>query len=71
MRHKSDIDVRIATLAGRQGGVVSAKQLLALGLDRLEQLRFQPYALGQNGTQATELHQSLVGIGRPRTFSVA
>ena len=34
MRHESDIDLRIAALAGRQGGVVGAAQLLALGLDR-------------------------------------
>jgi very-short-patch-repair endonuclease len=37
MRHKraaEPVDMRIAALAGRQGGVVGARQLLDLGLDR-------------------------------------
>lgn len=37
MRHKGDsesVDARIAVISGRQGGVIGAAQLMALGLDR-------------------------------------
>ena len=67
MRHKSDsesVDARIAAIAGRQGGAISAAQLMACGLDRssiarrvrrgwLHPLHRGVYAVGHRSLSAT------------------